>query len=161
MAAPMLTSMNIKEQLQFPIKRIVIHIKYRDAYRLWKKCIVTPLLNIKLICSCCKTVQTCFFYLFLKLIQINYIFSDNVRYVYCIISIRILCMQCHSVSCRLSVVKGSFLPLMDISWVTENSIVAVVRISFKYMYNVTKKFIFMNKFQFFSGYTVKPVKTEP
>jgi hypothetical protein len=23
--------------------RIVIHIKYRDAYRLWKKCIVTPL----------------------------------------------------------------------------------------------------------------------
>jgi len=41
-----------------------------------------------------------------------------------------------SVFCRLSVVKGSFLPLMDISWVTENSIVAGVRISFKY--NVTK-----------------------
>ena len=65
-----------------------------------------------------------------------------------------------SVSCRLSVVKGSFLPLMDISWVTENSIVAGVRISFKY--NVTKKFLFYEKnSQVFSGYTVKPVKTEP
>jgi hypothetical protein len=34
-------------KIQFPIKRIVIriviHIKYRDTYRLWKKCIVTPL----------------------------------------------------------------------------------------------------------------------
>jgi hypothetical protein len=26
--------------------RIVIHIKYRNTYRLWKKCIVTPLPNI-------------------------------------------------------------------------------------------------------------------
>ena len=47
MAVPMSTSMDFKEQLQFPIKRIVIciviHIKYRDMYRLWKKCIVTPL----------------------------------------------------------------------------------------------------------------------
>ena len=33
----MLTSTDFKEQLQFPIKRIVIHIKYRDTYRLWKK----------------------------------------------------------------------------------------------------------------------------
>ena len=36
-------------KLQFPIKRIVIriviHIKYRDTYPLWKKCIVIPLLN--------------------------------------------------------------------------------------------------------------------
>ena len=41
--------MDFKEQLQFPIKRIVIHIvihiKYRDTYRLWKKCIVTPLVS--------------------------------------------------------------------------------------------------------------------
>jgi len=27
--------------------RIVIHNKYRDTYRLWKKCIVTPLLLTK------------------------------------------------------------------------------------------------------------------
>ena len=47
MAAPMSTSMDFKEQLQFPIKRIVIHIKYRDTYRLWKKCIVTPLFSTK------------------------------------------------------------------------------------------------------------------
>ena len=48
MAAPMSTSMDFKEQLQFPIKRIVIriaiHIKYRDTYRLWKRCIATPLI---------------------------------------------------------------------------------------------------------------------
>jgi hypothetical protein len=49
MAAPMSTSMDFKEWLQFPIKPIVIciviHIKYRDTYRLWKKCIVTPLVQ--------------------------------------------------------------------------------------------------------------------
>ena len=49
MAVPMSTTMDFKEQLQFPIKliviRIVIHIKHRDTYRLWKKCIVTPLLS--------------------------------------------------------------------------------------------------------------------
>ena len=45
MAAPMSTSMDFKEQIEFPIKCIVIHIKYRDTYRLWKKCIVTPLLT--------------------------------------------------------------------------------------------------------------------
>ena len=49
MAASMSTSMDFKEQLQFPIKRIVIHIKYRDTYRLWKKCIATPLVNIYLV----------------------------------------------------------------------------------------------------------------
>ena len=47
MVAPMSTSMDFKEQLQFPIKRIairiIIHIKYRNTYRLWKKCIITPL----------------------------------------------------------------------------------------------------------------------
>ena len=51
MAAPMSTSMDFKEQLQFPIKRIVIHIKYRVTYRLWKKCIVTPLLSCNTYCG--------------------------------------------------------------------------------------------------------------
>ena len=37
--------------LQFPIKRIVIHIKYCDTDRLWKKCIVTPLLSCDTYCG--------------------------------------------------------------------------------------------------------------
>ena len=49
MAALMSTGTDFKKQLQFPIKHIVIHIvihiKYRDTYRLWKKCIVTPLVS--------------------------------------------------------------------------------------------------------------------
>ena len=60
----------------------------RNAGDTKKYNIRTLSLNLKLICNCCETGRQkswpkhSLFYLFLKLVQINFIFSDNVHILY-------------------------------------------------------------------------------